>query len=257
MTLLPSPDPCRCVVLCRVSSAEQADHGYGLDAQARACHRFAQAHGLEVVAEYREDARSVVPIDERPKGKAALEAMLVNGAGVLLLARRDRLARDPYIAGHAKRAVALAGGRILYAEGGNGDDDSALLLDDIQHALAAHERRAIVARLKAGRDAKAARYPGSRPQGGRMPFGYRRGRDGIQIEIDPEQATEVQRMYALARAGKSIRQIAAEVGRQPTAVERILRREDYKRGQTKIIDPRLWNATQVALASRRKRPAAR
>jgi IS30 family transposase len=85
-----------------------------------------------------------------------------------------------------------------------------------------------------------------------VPFGYRRTRDGISIEIDPEQATDVQRIYALARAGKSIRQIAAEVDKQPTVVDRILRRDDYKRGERKIIDPRLWNATQAALAKRRK-----
>jgi DNA invertase Pin-like site-specific DNA recombinase len=239
-----------------VSSAEQGK-AFGPDAQATAIRAYADRERLEIVADFLEDASGTLPLEERPQLAAALAATYQYGAGALLVARRDRLARDEYAAHDAIRAFKAAGVRVLYADGANGNDDSALLLDGIQHVIAAHERRAIVARLKAGRDAKAARYPGSRPQGGRVPFGYRRSRDGIQIEIDPEQATEVQRMYALARAGKSIRQIAAEVGRQPTAVERILRREDYKRGQSKIIDPRLWNATQAALASRRKRPAAR
>jgi hypothetical protein len=62
--------------------------------------------------------------------------------------------------------------------------------------------------------------------------------------------------YSRAPASRSAKSLPKSA-RQPTAVERILRLEDYKRGQIKIIDPRLWNATQAALASRRKRPAAR
>jgi hypothetical protein len=50
--------------------------------------------------------------------------------------------------------------------------------------------------------------------------------------------------------------MTAETGRRwhPTAVARIVRREDYKRGRDKLIDPRVWNAARDALASRRRRP---
>ncbi len=106
----PAPDPSRAVVLRRVSSAEQAD-AYGLPVQQSACWAFAAANGLTIVADYAEDARSTTLISEREGGAAALDAMLRHGAGVLLLARRDRLARDTYVAGDAKRAVSLMGGR--------------------------------------------------------------------------------------------------------------------------------------------------
>jgi DNA invertase Pin-like site-specific DNA recombinase len=259
MNPLPAPDPNRCVILCRVSSAEQADHGFGLDAQETACRTFAKANRLEITATFRGDEPSTVLLDERPNGREALDAMLRLGAGVLLLAHRDRLARDPYIAGHAKRAVALLGGRILYVEGGNGDSDADLFMDDIGHAVAAHERRRIVARLKAGRDAKAAKHPDSRAQGGKLPHGYRRDPDGL-IEIDPDAAAEVRRIYELCCEGRSVRVIAqtmtAETGRlwRPTVVDRILSRELYKLAKPgRIIDPRQWNAAQRSRASRRKR----
>lgn len=249
MNSLPQTDAKRAIAYRRVSSAEQG-RAYGPDAQAKAIRAFANAEGLEIVADFSEDVSGTVPLDQREGLQAALAAAYQYGAGTLICARRDRLARDEYAAHDAIRAFRVAGIHVVYADGGNGDDDGALLLDGISHVIAAHERRAIVARLRAGRDAKAARHPGSRAQGGKVPFGYRRTPNGL--EIDPEPATEVRHIYALARAGKSIRQIAAEVGRQPTVVERILRREDYKRGETKIMDPRLWNATQAALATRRK-----
>lgn len=249
MNPLPETDPKRAIAYRRVSSAEQGK-AYGPDAQAKAIRGFAHAEGLEIVADFSEDVSGTVPLDQREGLRAALAAAYQHGAGTLIVARRDRLARDEFAAHDALRAFKAAGVRVLYADGGNGADDGALLLDGISHVIAAHERRAIVARLRAGRDAKAARHPASRAQGGRVPFGYRRTREGL--EIDPEQAAEVRRIYAMARSGKSIREIAAEVGRRPTVVERILRRPAYKQGDAKIIDPRLWNATQEALAKRRK-----
>lgn len=245
MSPLPPLDPYRAISYRRTSSAEQG-RAYGPDAQARAIRAYAETEHLEVVADHAEDISGTVPMDERPGLQAALASALQHGAGTLIVARRDRLARDEYAAHDALRTFKAVGIRVLYAEGGNGDP----LLDGISHAIAAHERRAIVARLKAGRDAKAARHPGSRAQGGGVPFGYRRTRDGLAV--DEAQAAVVRRVFALAREGRSVRRIATEVGIAPTQVVRMLKREDYKRGDVKIIDPRLWNATQAALAARRK-----
>lgn len=261
MNPLLTPDPRRAVVLRRVSSAEQAD-AYGLDAQLRDCRRFAAAEGLEIVADFSEDARSTTPLDERPGGRAALDAMVEHGAGVLLLAARDRLARDPYVAGHAERIVALAGGRILYAEGGNGQSDSDLLLGDIRHAISAHERRVIVARLRKGREEKAARYPQSRAQGGSVPFGYRRTATGL--EIDEHAAEIVRSAFRMARDGASLRKIAAALaessGRSWTAqgVADMIRREVYKQREPgRIVDPRVWNDANAKLSARRRSPGRR
>ncbi len=250
---LPPIDPTKAVVLARVSSAEQAD-GYGLASQLTDCRRFAAAEGLEIVATFEEDARSTVLLDEREGGRAALDAMLRLGAGVLLLARRDRLARDPFVAGHAERAVGVMGARILYAEGGNGRTDSDLLLGDIQHAIAAHERRAIVARLAKGREEKAAREGASaRAQGGRLPYGYRRDGRGL-AEVDPEAAEVVRLIFTRAREGKSSAKIAKEIGKAPTFVDRVITREIYKTTELgRIVDPRIWNDAQAARARRLKR----
>lgn len=259
MNALPATDPRRVVAYVRTSSAEQGK-AYGPDAQRAAIRGFAKREGLAVVVEFHEDVSGTVALDDRPGLRDALASLYEHGAGALLVAERSRLARDEYVAHDAVRAFRSAGRDVLYADGSNGDDDSALLLDGIGHVIAAHDRRRIVARLKAGRDAKAARHPNARAQGGRLPHGYRRTRGGL-VEIDPDTAAEVRRVFDLIRSGATIRATAdtmsAETGRdwKPTVVERIVKRETYKRTEPgRIIDPRQWNGAQVSLASRRRSP---
>lgn len=262
MNPLPTPDP-RCVIAyVRTSSAEQGK-AYGPDAQRAAIRAFAKREGLRVAAEFHEDVSGTVALEDRPGLRDALAAVYQHGAGGLLVAERSRLARDEYVAHDAVRAFRSAGRDVLYADGSNGEDDSALLLDGIGHVIAAHERRRIVARLKAGRDAKAARHgEAARAHGGKLPHGYRRTRAGL-VEIDPDAAEEVRRIFDLVRSGSSIRataeRMSMEAGRpwRPTVVDRIVRREVYKQREPgRIIDPRQWNATQAALSARRRRPAA-
>jgi DNA invertase Pin-like site-specific DNA recombinase len=259
MNPLPSTESHRVVAYRRVSSAEQAD-AYGLDAQARDVRAYAASRGLEIVADFAEDASSTLALDDRAGLRDALAAVYQHGAGGLIVARADRLARDEFVAFDAKRAFAAAGARVLYADSTNGEDDSALLLEGVQHVIAAHERRAIVARLRAGARAKAERHPHSRAQGGKVPYGYRRTPTALVIE--PEQAAHVRRIFELVRSGSTLRATAAtltaETGHpwKPQVVDGIVKREAYKLAAPgRIIDPREWNATQLALASRRRRPA--
>jgi DNA invertase Pin-like site-specific DNA recombinase len=261
MNPLPAPDPRTVVSYIRTSSGEQGK-AYGPDAQRAAIRAFAKREGLTIAAEFHEDVSGTVLLAERDGMRDAITAAFQHGASAVLVAERTRLAREEFAAFDAKRYLAASGLRVLYADGSNGDDDSSLLLDGIGHVIAAHDRRRIVARLKAGRDAKAARHPHSRAQGGRLPHGYRRTRAGL-VEVDPERAAEVVRIFDLIRSGRSVRKtaetMAAETGRdwKPTVVDRIVRREVYKQREPgRIVDPRVWNAAQDALASRRKRPAA-
>jgi DNA invertase Pin-like site-specific DNA recombinase len=241
----------------RVSSAEQGA-AFGPDAQAAAIEAFAGREGLTIVADHLEDLSGTTPLEDRPELREALAACAQGTADALLVARRDRLARDTYVALGTVRAFEAVGARVLYAEGsnGNGDSDDDELIDTLGHAISARERRAIVARLRAGREAKAARYPDSRAQGGGVPHGYRRSRTGLTV--DPEAAQEVRRVFELLRSGLSVRKTAERLSDEtnrswrPNTVHTIATREDYKRSP-RIIDPRVWSATQRELSKRRKR----
>lgn len=262
MNALPAPDPRVVVAYIRTSSAEQGK-AYGPEVQRRAIRAYATAERLTIVAEIHEDVSGTVPASERQGMQDALAAAYQHGASALLLSERSRMARDEFVAFDAERFVAASGLRALYAQGSNGQDDAALLANGLEHLIAAYDRRRIVARLKAGRDAKAAAHPHARAQGGRLPHGYRRTRGGL-VEIDPTGAAEVVRIFDLVRSGQSLRRaaetMAAETGREwkPTVVDRIVKRAVYKQREPgRIVDPRVWNAAQDALAARRRSPGKR
>jgi DNA invertase Pin-like site-specific DNA recombinase len=253
MNPLRALSPQRCVTYRRVSSAEQ-EKASGLGRQREKCEAFAQLHSLEVVADRFEDRSGTLPMAERPELTAALTDCLEHGAGILLVEERTRVARDEYAAFDALRSFQHAGVKVLHADGSNGaSDPAALLADTIGHGLAAYDRRVIVARMAAGRRAKAEREPRSRAQGGKLPYGYRRTRTG-GVEVDLDAAAEVGRAFELVRAGRTVREAAATLGWHPTMLARVLKRPEYKQaGDWRIVDPRVWNAAQAALAGRRKR----
>jgi DNA invertase Pin-like site-specific DNA recombinase len=63
-----------------------------------------------------------MPIDRRPTLSAALADVRQHGAGVLVVAKRDRIARDVVLAAGVERAASKAGARVISADGtGNGD----------------------------------------------------------------------------------------------------------------------------------------
>jgi site-specific DNA recombinase len=258
---LPTPDPTLAVTYRRVSSADQRDHGYGLDAQARVLGEFVQREGLTVVGEFADPGVSgTVPLEDRPGLSAGLDTALRTGAGALVVARHDRLARETLQALLIERAFADAGVRILYADGSNGESDTDHFTRTVLHAAAEQAKRETVRRLRAGRDAKREHDPQAYV-GGRPPFGYRADPETRELVIDPDAASVVRLIFDLARRGQSVRSIASHLdaeragGRRwhPTSVARVLSYEPYKRGRPgRIVDPKVFNAAQRALSSRRR-----
>ena len=107
-------------------------------------------------------------IDKRPGLIAALEALRTERAGILVVAKRDRLARDVLVAAMVERLCQREGARIQSADGtGNGDSPEAKLLRTMIDAFAAYERALIRARTRAALAAKKAR--GERVGG--VPYG--------------------------------------------------------------------------------------
>ena len=261
---LPAPDPTLAITYRRVSSADQRDHGYGLDAQATAVREFVRREGLTVVGEFADPGVSgTVPLEDRPGLSAALDSALRTGAGALVVARHDRLARDTLQALLIERAFADARVRIFYADGSNGQSDTDHFTRTVLHAAAEQAKRETVRRLRAGRDAKRGRDPQSYV-GGRPAFGYRADPETRELTVDPDAATVVRSIFDRARRGESLRSIAARLDAEragsrrwhPTSVARVLAHEPYKLARPgRVVDPKVFNAAQRALASRRRRAA--
>jgi DNA invertase Pin-like site-specific DNA recombinase len=168
----------KAVIYLRVSTDEQASSGLGLEAQRAACMSKVPA-GATVSVFADEGVSGSTAIAEREGLPQALEAL---GAGdVLIVAKRDRIARDYMMAGWVDLEVARRKARLVSAagEGTDSDDPMSRVMRVIVDAFAQYERDMIRARTKAALSAKRAR---GEKTGGAVPFGYRVC--GVEIRDD-------------------------------------------------------------------------
>jgi DNA invertase Pin-like site-specific DNA recombinase len=195
----------RAVVYLRVSTTEQH---LGPEAQRAAIAAWAQREGVELVAELSDEGVSgSADLEARPGLVEALAALRAHRAGVLVVAKRDRLARDVYVAATIDRAVEASGARVVCADGiGNGDTASDAFMRTMIDAIAQYERALIRARTRAALAAKRAR--GERA--GEVPYGYDADADGRLVENPAEQGVLVVVRERRA-AGLSLRAIVGEL----------------------------------------------
>ena len=217
------------VAYIRVSTEDQK---LGPEAQRAAIESWAAHEGVRVVL-WREDRLGgATPIDERPGLLEALAALREHGAGVFVVAKRDRIARDIAVAAGVERAVESAGARVVSAGGeGNGDSPADQFLRTIVDGAAQYERALIRARTKAALGIKKAR---GEKTGGGVRYGQRLKADGSHvlhedgtrkcapecagcknIEPDEREAPVVELAKTLRAKGLSLSAVAtrlAEVG---------------------------------------------
>jgi site-specific DNA recombinase len=189
----------------RVSTQEQSDHGVSLEAQEARIRAYCATRSLDMVDIIQDAGVSgATPIDERPGLVEAL-AMLARG-DVLVVARRDRLARDVVIAAILDRLVEGKGAHIESVDGaGNGDGPTAELIRTIMTAFAQYERARIRLATKAALATKKARGEVV----GTVPYGFKRVGDRL-VDVPDEQ--EVIRLAKSMHAnGLSLRNIAARL----------------------------------------------
>lgn len=201
----------------RVSTDEQSESRAGLDAQLHAIQAHCRKQGLELRGVFSDEGISgAAQLDKRP---GLLDAVNAVGRGaVMVVAKRDRLARDVVASAVVERMVAKRGGRVVSVagEGTDSDDATSILMRRIVDAFSEHERLVIAARTRAALQAKRRR--GERV--GRVPLGFSlaapetsttRSRAGLPTQLVPvpEQLSVVERIRTERAAGKSMRQIAA------------------------------------------------
>lgn len=204
----PVTNPLLAVAYTRVSTDEQH---LGVDAQRSQIEAYAARAGIQI-ASWHADAgvSGGADIGDRPALRAALAELRTAGAGVFLVAKRDRLARDLLLALTIERKeVAAAGARVVSADGsGNGTDLNDSLLRGILDVFAEHERAVIRDRTRRALAEKRAR--GERL--GAVPYGYQRSGSGL-VESEAEQGV-LRVVRELRAAGLSQRAIVAELAKR-------------------------------------------
>lgn len=201
-------DPRLAIAYLRVSTEDQR---LGPEAQRAAIEAWAAREGVQVAAWHVDQGVSGgSDLDERPALVAAIGELRAVGAGVLAVAKRDRLARDVYVASKIERAVSQCGARVIAADGtANGDSPADAFMRTILDGAAAYERALIRGRTRAALAAKKAR--GERA--GELPFGFRLAADGRTLEHEPREQDVMAKVRDLRAAGLTLRAIVAECER--------------------------------------------
>jgi DNA invertase Pin-like site-specific DNA recombinase len=198
----------RAIGYCRVSTDQQRESGLGLDAQRAAIEQTAARLQLHLVQTYTDAGLSgSLSVDERPALADALNAL--RRGDVLIVAKRDRIARDAFMSVLIEREAAKKGARIVSAagEGTSSDDPSEVFTRRILDAVAELERALTAARTRAALRAKRAR--GERA--GCEPYGYRVNGDGKTLHpYEPEQRI-LSVIHRGRAAGAPLRGIAREL----------------------------------------------
>ena len=161
-------DPGLAVAYLRVSTEEQH---LGPEAQRSAIEAWASARGVRVVAWFEDRGVSGAAEVARCPGlmDAITEAGAV-GAGVLVAAKRDRIARDVMKAAMVERLALREGARVVCADGvGEGDDPASVAFRQMLDVFAQFERAMIQTRTLAAMRVKRARgeFLGEAPIGTR------------------------------------------------------------------------------------------
>jgi len=198
----------KATIYLRVSTDEQGASGAGLDAQRASCLAYIQTNNCLHGNTYVDSGISgAAPLGERP---ALLDAIAnLDDGDILLVAKRDRLARDPIVAAMIEAAVERKGAKVVSAagEGTEGDGPTSILMRRIVDAFAEYERLVIKARTKAALKAKRAR--GERT--GSVPYGYTLQDDGKTLVPVPHEQKVIATARRLRGQGMSLRAISAEL----------------------------------------------
>ena len=183
----------------------------GPEAQRASIEAWAAREGIEIVSwHFDQGVSGGAAIDKRPALLDAIAALETAGAGVLVVAKRDRLARDTMNAIAIEGLVAKAGARIVSAAGegtdADADDPAAFMLRRMLDVFAEYERLVIKARTRAALRVKRSKGEAL----GETPYGFARDERGMLVADEAEQKV-VAVIRELHTAGMSLRAIAGEL----------------------------------------------
>jgi DNA invertase Pin-like site-specific DNA recombinase len=213
------------IAYIRVSTDEQA---LGPQAQRDAIARWATSHGVQVVATFEDQGVSGgAAIERRPGLLGALGALREHGAGLLVAAKRDRIARDTMIAALVEQAAARSGAGLVTSDGASdGVGPEGVLMRGIFDVFSQYERGVIRARTTAAMAVKKSRNE----LVGAVPYGQALHADGVHLVKDPSEQEIIRQIREMRAAGLSFRAVVRE-----SAARGLLSRVGRPFGLTQIV----------------------
>lgn len=194
------------VIYLRVSTDKQVDSGLGLEAQRDMCLRVVPK-GSQVLEFADEGYSGALEMDKRPALLMALNNLEKDD--VLMIAKRDRIGRDPIVNAMIERAVERKKAKMMTASGDVRDDNdpSSILMRRMVDAFAEYERLIIGARTKVALAVKKKKNE----RVGHIPYGFELDEDGIHLKINDDEQYTLKLMNQMKGEGDSLRQISEQL----------------------------------------------
>lgn len=203
----------------RVSTIEQERHGHSIEVQKEKLRAFAKAKDYVVVKEYVDAAQSGAKL-ERPALKRLIIDIENKELEGVLVYRLDRLSRSQKDTMYLIEDIFLKNDVAFVSLQESFDTTTSFgrAMIGMLSVFAQLERDNIKERLFSGRAhrAKTGFYHG----GGIIPFGYRYDTEEGVLKRFKNEADELERMFELVAAGKSITSVAKELSMRDTTVKR-------------------------------------
>lgn len=234
----------------RVSTVNQVKEGYSLGEQLDEIERYCFVNGFNLVDTFRDEGKSGAKTDEdetridRDGLIDMLNRLKEGDIQYIVVLSTSRLWRSDVVKMLIHRELkrysvdVKAIDRPTYSIYANNPNE--VLMNGMFELLDTYERLEIAMKLKRGRKKKAE---GGGYSGGGAPYGYRAVRGSKVLEVVPDEAQGVRRVFELVweYPGISLRKIVAQLVKEgfkgrngkdigPMMVKRILDRENFYRG---------------------------
>ncbi len=195
-------NPRTAAIYVRVSSEDQARHGYSLSAQRESCTQRATVLGATSVREF-SDEGVTGSVLERPGLKALRSAVRQGQIQLVVIYDPDRFARHLSHQLLVTEEIERAGARLEFVNFDWQNTPEGKLFYSMRGAIAEYEREKIRLRTMTGRTEKARQ--GKYPMG-ISPYGYRYA-DG-KLHVVESEATVVRRIFQQIALGQGLNAVA-------------------------------------------------
>lgn len=202
----PQGDARQAVAYLRISTDAERQAN-GLQVQRQAIESWALAAGVAVVSWHQDERSGTLPLAEREGLGEALAAVQQHGAGLLVVHRLDRFARDTAEGLAIEEQIRRLGARLASTDEGDrppSDDPGATFHRQIRLAVAQYE--AAITRLRIQATKKLQRSQG-RYLGGAPPYGWRVNEAG-QLERDEGEQAQIEKLRKMRSRASSWRHCA-------------------------------------------------
>lgn len=258
----------KAAIYARYSSERQTEQS--IEGQLRTCHEFAKAENIVIVEEYVDRAISGTT-DHRPQFQRMINESKRLDIDYIIVYKLDRFARNRYDSAIYKAKLKQNGIRLLSAMEKITDSPEGIIMEGLLEAMNEYYSAELSQKIKRGMRENVIK---GKTTGGNIALGYRIG-DDKRLEINPEQAAVVQKIFEMYSQGCTYANITAELNSlgyktsrgnafNKNSISRILSNERYIGKYTidgidevsecpRIVSDELFNKVQERLSEFQKK----